>query len=322
MKGLNAYSILIGRNDYSSSSNDILFNLEYYDNKEKTIEDLKEYISDLLDSRYCPCFLKLYHYKGYSDYYFKMSDLEEYKYENAELLSNIYRSGKIYVIINKCSACYCSEDFKKNYKLSKKRIIEKISQEKAISKSLQQERDHLRSMLKEKDKEISNLNYDIDKYKRNKIKYDKKAREDKYLIDKLKKENEIKEKDNDVYQNKLIKSQHNENYLTKLKKSNEDIINDLNEKLKKSESNASSQSGIIKELTDQQKISKNEIISLKKNFNEKSEILEKNKKELNIKINELKKLNDERFKLENENKKKEKLIQNLKNDESDLKKKI
>ena len=46
------------------------------------------------------------------------------------------------------------------------------------------------------------------------------------------------------------------------------------------------------------------------------------KKELNVKINELKKLNDERIQLEEENKKKESLIQKLKKDENDLKKKI
>ena len=107
----------------------ILFKFNFYDNFNKTIEDLKEYIFELSNYSLCPCSLNLYEKnENISEfnylYNLNSTELKYYNYGNESLLSKIKLSDSLYVIVKKGRKCMCKYQNNLNIlKKSKNEII-------------------------------------------------------------------------------------------------------------------------------------------------------------------------------------------------------
>ena len=102
---------------------EIVYQIEYYDNLSNKVEDLKEYICNLLNYSFCPCLLKIFNGKDNFSKYLYFRDLEYIKYESTSFLSKIGLKKSFFVIIMLDNKCQCSPQFKSNFKLTKTEIL-------------------------------------------------------------------------------------------------------------------------------------------------------------------------------------------------------
>lgn len=133
------YNIIIEQYDkhgINNSSNRI--KIQFDDNMKATVEDLKEYICGFYNYQYCPCYLELFKAKErdkdrdrdrnkliFRNMY--INDLDQIKYENKDLLSNIVKDRCFRVVIMLNNQCHCSKDYKDKYHLKKSQLINRIS---------------------------------------------------------------------------------------------------------------------------------------------------------------------------------------------------
>ena len=96
------------RQNYNKDNDiEILLKITYYDNCKKKIEDLKEYICDITNYKFCPCALKICN-KRVSEYNFFL-DLDFINNDDSTLLSQINLRDSFYVFVID-SICKCSFD--------------------------------------------------------------------------------------------------------------------------------------------------------------------------------------------------------------------
>ena len=300
MLKLKKYTIALGKynsNDYYNNKKnfkykyeqkiEFLCKIEYYDNYNKTLLDLKEYVSELSGNEFCPCILKICNNRNneYYDYLFK-DDLNFCKYEDTTLLSHTELNDNFYIIALINDKCTCSNLYKEYLKISKNEITKTINMNNEKVYKLENEFRDKNEKIKNLEKKIyqyekENKNYEIqikqyERYKEkitsmnNEIKetiikiLEKQKKETEDAFQTLINENEKKIKENNEYQNQL--NQNNK------------IINDLNEQISeiKKQSNEKDYTiNIIKnenelnieklKFLNQQLIEKNETIQLLNN---------------------------------------------------------
>ena len=111
----------------SSEKIEIISEFVYYYNPMKKFEDLKEFIFDLSNGLFCPCFLGLYQNKNNDEKPLYIKDFEKLDYGDTDSLSSKDLGNILYVMIDSNKECECSETFKKNFYLSKKQLANLIS---------------------------------------------------------------------------------------------------------------------------------------------------------------------------------------------------
>ena len=102
---------------------EILSEFIYYDNSRRTIEDLKEYVCDLLNYSCCSCNIKICSNKvdDKSPPYTK--SMKFYDEEDKTLLSKLNLQNSFYIVQLTDIECNCSNKFKELFKLSKMKLI-------------------------------------------------------------------------------------------------------------------------------------------------------------------------------------------------------
>ena len=327
----NSYALknyrLKNRSRSSDDNPEILFEIKYYDNSKKKIEDLKEYICDIANYRFCPCSLKICNKKGFECK--NLLNLEFIEEDDSKLLSCINLKDSFCVFATD-SKCECTYSYKKKYKNTKLDLLKNlIEKENKIANYNDQSLD-----LKKKDQKINNIEQELKQLKNEKNNYiefkqiiqnkeneiqnlQKKVKENENTINSLIKENKKNEKERlefekkiNNYENEITelkkkvseinnKSNQKDNLFTKIKNENENNIKDLN--LIKDELNSKK---IELENLEKEKIeNKKNIEQLNEKLNNLNSTVQSQKKEIE-KLS--KKENDEKIRLNNlENKLKE-----------------
>ena len=351
------YSIAIGKYNankdkyyglkYNLEKNiEILLKITYYDNCKKKIEDLKEYICDITNYKFCPCLLKICN-KRVSEFNYFL-DLDFINKDDSTLLSeiNLKDSFYVFVIDNKCN---CSFDYKKRYKCTKLELIKQIFEnEKKIELFKDQSLD-----LKEKDQKINKIEKKLkllEKEKENYYEYkkkweskeeeikdlEKKIKENEDTINNLIDENDKKEKVKIDLENQLINSKSTIDDLNNQINTITDQFNQKNEVILKMEKENKSYNYYLNSLKEELKKKNIELEKLEKIKIDNIE----NIKQLNEKVNNLnsiaqnqkkeiqklnKKENDDKVKvnnLEGELKEKKEKIEEIEKEKDDYKKNL
>ena len=326
---------------------EIVYQIEYYDNLSNKVEDLKEYICNLLNYSFCPCLLKIFNGKDNFSKYLYFRDLEYIKYESTSFLSKIGLKKSFFVIIMLDNKCQCSPQFKSNFKLTKTEILNtfiKEYEELTLNKNKLSDEindknstiEHSKKKIEENENTIKDLlNQNEEIIKENK-KFNKEIRDKKDSINELNKKDDFIQKlqiENKEFKNSLTKNfeeiNEKKNLIENLKlekEKNKNDIYELKKKIKEFESITSTQNNKINELINKEKKEEESLISLQKQLNEKSQIIIDLQKERdNFKKNYETLEDNYKLKGENENNLNEKLNEiennNLKEKE-ELEKKI
>ena len=335
---LKEYTINIAeQKSYNKFKN--IFEIIYYDNSKKTIENLKEYICELSNYSFCPCILTIYKINNNQIY-------SRYRYteNNDKLLCESDLPDSFCISVNSNISCKCSTFFKERFKLSKSNII-KDEMEIKENINLKNDYEKLKNSLKEKENDINELKSKLNKINNeldNKIKENNLIQKTKQNLDKKINEysNEIKTKTKTIEKTEI----ENKNNLEKIKKIEIENKNNL-EKIMKFDELIYEKEALIKKLEiennkNKEKINNlnNNILELKstnnnisnKNFdlNTQLKIERQNvnnlKKKIEDYINLLKQSNFKEMNLEKNlksiNIEKEKLIKNFKSKEENEKK--
>ena len=318
-----------------------IFEIIYYDNSKKTIENLKEYIYELSNYSYCPCILTIYNidYNSFIGIY-----ISSYTDNNDKLLCESDLPDSFCISVNSKKLCKCSTFFKERFKLSKSNII-KDEMEIKENINLKNDYEKLKNTLKEKENDINELKSKLNKINNeldNKIKENILIQKTKQNLDKKIDEysNEIKTKTKTIEKTEI----ENKNNLEKVKKieienknnfekimkfdeliyekealikkleiennKNKEKINNLNNNILELKSTNNNISNKNFDLNTQLKIERQNVNNLKKKIEDYSNLLKQsNFKEINLEKN-LKSINIE----------KEKLIKNFKSKEENEKK--
>ena len=173
---IKSYRIKIGES-YKKNS------IEYYCNSTKTVKDLKNFICDLYNYKFCPCKIRFY----VKDYYYEKKYIN---YKDKSLLSSLDIEDNIFVDINSNIKCICSNSFQEYNKKSKEEIIDLLNKNKED--------------LEETIKELENNNEILEK---------KNSEKEKKIEKLLEKKNAI-EKDLKVWKDKTVKKDEKINKLT------------------------------------------------------------------------------------------------------------
>ena len=270
---------------------EILLRIDYYDNKQKKAEDIKEYICDIFNYSICPCLLKICTIINSESKSFNKKNFEFYENEDSTLLSKLFLKDSFYILVMSDNKCKCSYNFIQNFKLSKMKLIELLN--KYNDKNKNYEYDLKR--LKEKEVKIDDLEFKIKWYEKQIEKYVKKLKINKEKESKiLNLENKIGESEKTI--NTLI----NEN--NKKSKENSIIKNQLDEKenkikdLNKQISDISYQSNkkdkIIERIKNENEGQQNNLNYLKEQIKQKNEEIKKISKENNENYENISELNE------------------------------
>ena len=311
---------------------DIITEFMFYDNSKKKIEDLKEYICDLINYSNCPCQLKICTNKVNDKFPPYKKSLQFYDKDDITLLSNLNLSGSFYVVALTDKECTCPLHVKKKFRLSKMDLIKILCQNIHNEEEDEEEEDdeetdknkikifdlekkleeykkqneELNSNLKEKIKIIDNMKTKNEKdyeMQINILKEEKKIILDENTnIEKEKKQLEEKnislEKEKEKNKEKIDKLANNINNLKSeindQKIKIEELIKDKNETEIITEENKNKLKEIENE-RDNYKNNLNDIINEKENLNKKLDEQNKEKELLN---KEIKKLNSDKKFLE------------------------
>ena len=130
-KSIRKYSIKFGKSFSNSLKNifkkneplTILSEFIYYDNNKKTIDDLKEFICDLLNYSCCPCNIKICSNKVNEKSPPYKKSLIFYDAEDKTLLSKLNLQTSFYVVELTDIECKCGSRFKQLFKLTKMELI-------------------------------------------------------------------------------------------------------------------------------------------------------------------------------------------------------
>ena len=147
-----------------------IFNIGYYYNSTTTIQDLKEYISGLLNYSFCPCILIIYTNSFWNE-------ISKYNNSPKTFLYKSDLNNYIKIVIETKLKCKCSDFYKERLKLSKMEIIKKeyyeiielrkqIDNLEQYSQKLKEENQYSQKLQKdyeEKLKEINNQNEILEK---------------------------------------------------------------------------------------------------------------------------------------------------------------
>jgi len=333
MLKLKKYIISLGKynnNDYNNKKTykykhdqkiEILCRIEYYDNYNKTISDLKEYISQLSGNKICPCVLKICNnrYKEYYDYLYR-DDINFCKYEDTTLLSNTELKDKFYIIALINDKCTCSNLYKEYLKISKNEIAKTINMYYVKGYNLENEfRDK-----NEKNEKIKNLEKKIYQYEKENKNYEiqiKQYERDKEKITSM--NNEIKEKETKInnledekketedrlktlLNDNEKKIKENNEYQNQLKQTNR-IIKDLNKQISDIKYQSNEKDNTINIIKNENKLNIEKLKSLNNQLIEKNETIQLLNNEKNKYINTINQLqeNINKLKKTNENQKKE-----------------
>ena len=98
-----------------------VLNIEFLDNLEKTVIELKIFICELFNYKFCPCKLKIYNDTSF--YYYSFSKEKYLDCNDNDKLSSLNLKDSFYVIKVADIKCNCSEYFKLYFKSSKPSII-------------------------------------------------------------------------------------------------------------------------------------------------------------------------------------------------------
>ena len=276
---LKSYNIIIEDHSYKKIFYRKTNEIQYIDNSQKTIKDLKNFICEICDFCICPCKIK-FPRKSSNNYYNKYHNFysdNDINYKDNDLLSSIISFDNLVVYVMLENTCICSEEYKNYYRYSKDSIVDLLIKSNGKKNELENTIKKLKEEIKEsklKFEENENKSYtkytNINDLKNNKMKLIEKTNEYKNKIDVL-----------------------NNN------------ISDLNINIKK-------QNNSIKELEDKEKRAKITIGNLENDLEIKKQTLQKVYDENKSHKNELKKIKSENYSLVNQNKAKENTINNLK----------
>ena len=138
---------------FSNSSKNILKNNEpleilsefiYYDNNKKTIEDLKEFVCDLLNYSCCPCNIKICSNKVDKKSPPYKKSLKFYEEDENILLSKLNLQNSFYIVQLTDIECNCSYKFKELFKLTKMKLIKILYM---IDKSKEENKENRNNIL-------------------------------------------------------------------------------------------------------------------------------------------------------------------------------
>ena len=132
-----------------------LFEIIYYDNSKKTIENLKEYIYELSNYSFCPCILKIHK----TDYY-KINWRNVFDDTNDKLLCESDLPDSFCISVDYKLICRCTTFFKERFKLSKSNIIKDEIEKKENYEKLEKENKNYINLKKDyesAERTISNL---------------------------------------------------------------------------------------------------------------------------------------------------------------------
>ena len=334
-----------------------LFEIIYYDNSKKTIENLKEYIYELSNYSFCPCILKI-HKTDYNKINWRNISNDT----NDKLLCESDLPDSFCISVDYKLICRCTTFFKERFKLSKSNIIKDEIEKKENYEKLEKENKNyinlkkdyesaeitiskLKISINEKDKAINDFKDKLNKLNEElkfKLKeYDSIQKMNKNLnkkiddycndikikdqtIKKLEKENKNNLKFNELIYEKeqLIKKLDSENNKN-IEKIN--ILNDEKTKLNSLNNNMSNKIDDLNKQLNKEKQNLKELNEQKLNYsnllkqsNIKEKNLEKNLNEINIE--KQKYINDIKLKEENEKKLNEKINQLKENYDKEIEK--
>ena len=229
----------------SSEKIEIISEFVYYYNPMKKFEDLKEFIFDLSNGLFCPCFLGLYQNKNNDEKPLYIKDFEKLDYGDTDSLSSKDLGNILYVMIDSNKECECSETFKKNFYLSKKQLANLISNksENILKENEEVKIDEIKGLIsnqlysdnkridrknnRKKKKQHKKENVDIEHEKNEHNKNDDNIQEElaNYDIETQEKEESEKNKENEI---KLEEIETERDKLVEEKKILNDKINKMN----------------------------------------------------------------------------------------------
>ena len=262
-----------------------ILTIEFFDNFSKKIEDLKEYIYEMINYSYCPCTFN-FCTNQVSEFGVQSSNqLRFQNYNDDCLLSNTYLNEKFYVAIEGiCRGYLCKyTNFKKYYHMSKTGIINDFNES----------NNKLESNITAKENEISNLKNELKDYKNLQDKYEENLKiikeKETQLLD-LSKKFQNKEYQ---YKNLYNSEQDKINQINKLKidiKGLNEKVSNLNSQIIRINKESSEKDDIIKNGKAEHENNKKNLTSLKEEIKIKNQEIDKLSKlneEAQRKINDL-----------------------------------
>ena len=334
-------SVSFGWKTFSRDSPfEISLEFNYYDNNTKKVEDLKEYISDLLNFSICPCTIRIANNQAEEKIPPSKKSLSFVDVDDSTLLSDLDLPNSFYVASLTNEECQCSKKYQQYLKYSKSDLIKLLCEN-------NDDEDNEEDEEEENEEKNMNIINNYNEKKELKKKIHKIAAERSGLKEELEKTQKEKNDLTKKFENYNKQLKEKEKLLNDMDKQFQEKIeskskeydkekSDLQGKIRILENNKNNSQKEIKKLEKENEKLKKENNKNKENINELNNNINNLNLEINnqkIRLEELKKENNKNKKLneESDNSFKElkderdnykQMAENLQNEKLDLTKKI